>query len=88
MVNAGRPINHSLSVEEVINFTKKAIRCDFPDKDKFPIRITDKGVEKLLEVDRKTESAEQTGADQPATPPESKPEVNEKPKPKSKVRPQ
>ncbi|MDF1756662.1 MAG: hypothetical protein P1U89_28010 [Verrucomicrobiales bacterium] len=33
------------------------------------------------------EPSEQVGADQPATPPESKPEGNEKPEPESKARP-
>ena len=39
-------------------------------------------------IDPQTEEAEQDGADQPATAPESKPEGNQNPIPESEVRPQ
>ena len=86
--NATKPKQHPLSVEEVIKYAKEAVRSDFPDKDEFVVRVTDKSVVEIFDGLRKTATAEQAGAEQPATALESKPEGQKKPKPESEGRSQ
>ena len=72
--------SYKLTVDEVAELTVQAVKVDFPDQTKYVIKVSDKPV--------KPEEAEQGGADQPATAPESKSESGDKPKPESEGRSQ
>ena len=47
---AAKPEAYSFSIKQVVEFTKKAVRTDYPDKTKYTIVVTEKTIKELRKM--------------------------------------
>jgi len=56
--NAKRPDEHPLTIMEVVDYAKQAVRSDFPDENKYLLVVTEKSVKEIYADLRKNEPSE------------------------------
>lgn len=53
IANATKPETHRFTIKEVVEFARIAVRADFPDQEKYVIKITEKSIRDIFSELRK-----------------------------------